>query len=62
MGIYLSQLRVYPEKEFSLLRERPYTPILIELTYKRQLMLVMMVMMVMMTVTKLLSSAKCCSP
>jgi len=42
MGIYLAQLRVYPEKEFSLLRERSYTPILIELTYKRQLMLVMM--------------------
>ena len=42
MGIYLAQLRVYPEKEFSLLRERPYTPILIELTYKRQLMLVML--------------------
>ena len=28
MGIYLAQLRVYPEKEFSLLRDRPYTPIL----------------------------------
>jgi len=42
MGIYLAQLRVYPEKEFSLLRDRPYTPILVELTYKRQLMLVMM--------------------
>jgi UDP-GlcNAc:undecaprenyl-phosphate GlcNAc-1-phosphate transferase len=42
MGIYLAQLRVYPEREFSLLRDRPYTPILIELTYKRQLMLVML--------------------
>jgi len=42
MGIYLAQLRVYPEKEFSLLRDRPYTPILIELTYKRQLMQVIL--------------------
>ncbi|MEW5909322.1 MAG: glycosyl transferase, partial [Thermodesulfobacteriota bacterium] len=42
MGIYLAQLRVYPEKEFSLLRDRPYTPILVELTYKRQLLLVIM--------------------
>ena len=42
MGIYLSQLRVYPEKEFSLLRNRPYTPILIELTYKRQLIQVIL--------------------
>jgi UDP-GlcNAc:undecaprenyl-phosphate GlcNAc-1-phosphate transferase len=42
MGVYLAQLRVYPEKEFSLLRDRPYTPILIELTYKRQLMQVIL--------------------
>lgn len=42
MGIYLSQLRVYPEKEFSLLRDKPYTPILIELTYKRQIALVIL--------------------
>jgi UDP-GlcNAc:undecaprenyl-phosphate GlcNAc-1-phosphate transferase len=42
MGIYLAQLRVYPEKEFSLLRDRAYTPILIELTYKRQLLLVIL--------------------
>ena len=42
MGIYLAQLRVYPEKEFSLLRERSYTPILIELTYKRQLIQVIL--------------------
>ncbi|MBW1961970.1 MAG: glycosyl transferase [Deltaproteobacteria bacterium] len=42
MGIYLAQLRVYPEQEFSLLRDRPYTPILMELTYKRQLMLVLL--------------------
>lgn len=38
MGVYLAQLRVYPEKEFSLLRDRAYTPILIELTYKRQIL------------------------
>jgi len=42
MGVYLAQLRVYPEKEFSLLRDRPYTPVLVELTYKRQLVLVML--------------------
>jgi UDP-GlcNAc:undecaprenyl-phosphate/decaprenyl-phosphate GlcNAc-1-phosphate transferase len=41
MGIYLSQLRVYPEKEFSVLRDRKFTPVLLELTYKRQLLLVM---------------------
>ena len=42
MGIYLAQIRVYPEKEFSVLRERAYTPILIELTYKRQMLLVIL--------------------
>jgi UDP-GlcNAc:undecaprenyl-phosphate GlcNAc-1-phosphate transferase len=42
MGVYLAQLRVYPEKEFSLLRDQPYTPILIELTYKRQLIQVLL--------------------
>ena len=42
MAIYLAQLRVYPEKEFSLLRDKPYTPILIELTYKRQIVLVIL--------------------
>lgn len=40
MGIYLAQLRVYPEKEFSVLRERKFTPILMELTYKRQILMV----------------------
>lgn len=40
MGIYLSQLRVYPEKEFSALRGRKFTPILFELTHKRQLLMV----------------------
>ena len=42
MGVYLSQLRVYPEKEFSRLRERSFTPVLIELTYKRNMVLVML--------------------
>jgi len=42
IGIFLAQFRVYPEKEFSLLRDRAYTPILIEITYKRQLLLVFM--------------------
>jgi UDP-GlcNAc:undecaprenyl-phosphate GlcNAc-1-phosphate transferase len=42
MGIYLAQLRVYPEKEYCLLRNRSYTPILMELTYKKQILLVML--------------------
>jgi len=42
MGIYLAQLRVYPEKEFSRLRDRTFTPMLVELTYKRQMMLVLL--------------------
>ncbi len=42
MGVYLAQIRVYPEKEFSLLRNRAYTPILLELTYKRQILLVIL--------------------
>ncbi len=40
LGIYLSQLRVYPEKEFSRLQNRKFTPILLELTHKRQIILV----------------------
>ncbi len=42
MAIYLAQLRVYPEKEFSVLRDRTFTPVLIELTYKRQLLMVIL--------------------
>ncbi len=42
MAIYLAQLRVYPEKEFSVLRDRTFTPVLIELTYKRQLVMVIL--------------------
>ncbi len=41
MGLYLAQLRVYPEKEFSVLRGKTFTPILMELTYKRQILLVL---------------------
>jgi UDP-GlcNAc:undecaprenyl-phosphate GlcNAc-1-phosphate transferase len=40
MAVYLSQLRVYPEKEFSALRDRSFTPVLAELTYRRQLLLI----------------------
>jgi UDP-GlcNAc:undecaprenyl-phosphate GlcNAc-1-phosphate transferase len=42
MGVYLAQIRVYPEKEFSLLRGHAYTPILMKLTYKRQIMFVLL--------------------
>lgn len=42
IGIYLAQLRIYPEQEFSALRNRPYTPILMELTYKKQLLMVLL--------------------
>jgi len=42
MGVYLSQLRVYPEKEFSALRDRSFTPILLDLTYKRQILMVVL--------------------
>ncbi len=42
MGVYLSQIRVYPEKEFGFLRGKSYTPILMELTFKRQILLVML--------------------
>lgn len=42
MGFYLAQLRVYPEKEFSVLRDRNFTPVLMELTYKRQIGLVLL--------------------
>nr|HID58812.1 glycosyl transferase [Desulfobacterales bacterium] len=42
MGVYLAQIRVYPEKEFCLLRDGRFTPILFELTYKRQVFLVIL--------------------
>ncbi|MBW1989928.1 MAG: glycosyl transferase [Deltaproteobacteria bacterium] len=41
MGIYLAQLRVYPEKEFSALRDKAFSQVLWDLTYKRQLLLVL---------------------
>jgi UDP-GlcNAc:undecaprenyl-phosphate GlcNAc-1-phosphate transferase len=42
IGFYLSQLRVYPDKEFSRLRDRSFTPVLLELTYKRHMALVLL--------------------
>lgn len=42
MAVYLAQLRIYPEKEFSRLRGKRYTPVLIELTYKRQIVLIIL--------------------
>ena len=42
MGIYLARLRIYPEKEFSVLRDKSFTPILMELTYKHQILLVLL--------------------
>jgi len=39
-GIYIAQLRVYPEKEFGLLRNKNFTPLLVEIAYKKQLLLV----------------------
>ena len=42
MGVYLAQIRVYSKKEFSFLRDKAYTPILLELTYKRQIILVLL--------------------
>jgi len=42
LGIYLAQLRVYPEEEFSVLRNKSYTAILIDITFKKQLLLVLL--------------------
>ncbi|CAN2042222.1 UDP-GlcNAc:undecaprenyl-phosphate/decaprenyl-phosphate GlcNAc-1-phosphate transferase [Candidatus Magnetomoraceae bacterium gMMP-15] len=42
IGIYLAQIRVYPEKEFSMLREKLFSPILMDLTYKRQILLIIL--------------------
>jgi UDP-GlcNAc:undecaprenyl-phosphate GlcNAc-1-phosphate transferase len=42
MGIYMAQLRVYPEKEFSVIREKTYTPVLYDITYKKQILLIIM--------------------
>ena len=37
MGIYLAQIKVYPEEEFSVLREGRFTPIILKITFQRQL-------------------------
>lgn len=42
MGAFIAQLRVYPEKEFGVLRGRSFTPVLMELTYKRQLLMIIL--------------------
>ena len=42
MGIYLAQLRVYPEKEFSRLRNHNFSAILYDLTYKRQVLIILL--------------------
>lgn len=42
MGVYMAQIRVYPDREFCILRNHSYTPILMELTYKRQIALVLL--------------------
>ncbi|MGD9211138.1 MAG: glycosyl transferase [Desulfobacteraceae bacterium] len=42
MGIYLAQIRVYPEKEFSLLRNNGFSSLLYDLTYKRQVLIILM--------------------
>ena len=42
MGIYLAQIRVYPEKEFSVLRKGRFTPIILEITFKRQIFYVVL--------------------
>jgi UDP-GlcNAc:undecaprenyl-phosphate GlcNAc-1-phosphate transferase len=40
MGVYLSQLRIYPEKEFSVLREHRFARVVVDITYKKQLLFV----------------------
>jgi UDP-GlcNAc:undecaprenyl-phosphate/decaprenyl-phosphate GlcNAc-1-phosphate transferase len=40
MGVYLSQLRVYPEKEFSVLRDHRFARVVVNITYKKQLLFV----------------------
>ena len=42
LALYLAQLRVYADKEFSSLRGKSFTPILIELTYKWQILTVLL--------------------
>ncbi len=40
MGVYLSQLRVYPEKEFCVLRDHRFARVIVDITYKKQLLFV----------------------
>jgi UDP-GlcNAc:undecaprenyl-phosphate GlcNAc-1-phosphate transferase len=40
MGAYLSQLRIYPEKEFSVLRDHRFAQVIVDITYKKQLLFV----------------------
>jgi UDP-GlcNAc:undecaprenyl-phosphate/decaprenyl-phosphate GlcNAc-1-phosphate transferase len=40
MGVYLSQLRIYPEKEFSVLRDHRFARVVVNITYKKQLLFV----------------------
>ncbi len=42
MGVFIAKLRVYPEAEFCLLRDRSYSAVLFDLTYKRQLLMVLL--------------------
>lgn len=42
MAVYMAQLRVYPEKEFSLLRNNSFSAILYDLTYKRQVLIILL--------------------
>ena len=42
MGIYMAQLRIYPDREFSVLRERGYSPVLYDITHKKQILLIIL--------------------
>ena len=46
MGVYLSQLRVYPQKEFSLLRDHGVVRIVADVTYKKQIVLILLDMII----------------
>ncbi len=40
MGVYLSQLRIYPEKEFCVLRDHRFARVVVDITFKKQLLFV----------------------
>jgi len=42
IGVYLAQISVYPEGDFTRLKNRAFTPLLIDLTHRRQIMLVIL--------------------